>query len=44
MSIDDFNDALNSKIDFNMIRSSLELKCNVTDLDNIKRILDNVAN
>ena len=41
MNTDDFNDALNAKVDFNMMRNSLEMKSNVADIDNIKRVLDN---
>lgn len=42
VSIDEFNEVLSQKVDFNALRTSIESKANINDLDQIRRMLDKV--
>ena len=42
MSIDDFNEVLSQKVDYNALRTSMETKANISELDGMRRLLDKV--
>jgi hypothetical protein len=42
VSVEDFNDALSQKVDYNALRTSIEAKANIGEMDGIRRMLDKV--
>ena len=40
VSIDEFNEVLSQKVDYNGLRTSLEAKANISEIDGIRRMLD----
>lgn len=42
MGIDEFNEAMSQKVDYNGLRTSLEQKSNVSEMEGVRRMLEKV--
>lgn len=40
VGVDEFNEVLSQKVDYNALRTSMESKANVNEIEGVKRMLD----